>query len=357
MCQIIFLMAPTITDTKLITGSWSFGEVDSGFFGNVVLNADGSVTVSMLEGNMELNALYFTNYQDEGGEFSKVKGSKNLNGLKTPDGKKYYWDGVIDVNDTGLAGDMSGMLTADSESSSITLTDEKLSAYLNKFGAESLDFGIRGTSVGEDFEDSVKVATDGFVKDEPVFTGDEFDRDRLVSVEQVEGFMFKYEFGDSKQMYSTAELTSAEELISEDDNITNIKQLSSGADDFFMLARSGQGETLTSLDETRDAMSGYSSIEFALSAGMILNVKDSDSLIRHRANETGIYSLTREGIFFDGELVEKGRAQVGDSSQLGWSVSGNGGLYGFDMTLASNAASGELGLTLPPISDDQLVAA
>lgn len=389
-------MAITTTTTA---GSWSFGTVDSGFYGKIIIDAELNISVQMLEGSMELNALYLTNNDDvsvleknsvtgdkvkglredkeykfvedlDGNtrieplyevadqkklEIDRASSSSNLNGLRDDEGSMIKWDSMVSINSTGLAGDTTYLLDASSENSTYTLTTDQRDTLLKSSGFTSLEeiydanFGVRGTSVGLDREDSMKLYSSDFVKDEVFFGGDEFDTDRIDDIRQVEG-LFEYRFGGSKQMYSNAQLTTAAALIGDSapDFITNVAKLSSGPEDFFMLAKPGQVETLSSLDETRDAMSGYSSIEFALSAGQILIVRDADGEAFYEAQENGFYSLTRKGIVYNGELVFASDFELGDDSRLSWRVDGVNNLYGFDMTLASQ----------PSLLDkEQLVAA
>ena len=75
----IFSMAITATTTA---GSWSFGAVDSGFYGKIILDDRGGISIQMLEGSMELNALYLTDNNDDSLLDNKTVGGDKIKGLR-----------------------------------------------------------------------------------------------------------------------------------------------------------------------------------------------------------------------------------------------------------------------------------
>ena len=341
-------MAITATTTA---GSWSFGAVDSGFYGKIILDAEQNISVQMLEGSMELNALYLTDNNGDsllesksiGGdkikglredrqykfvkdyegntkieslyeateqeklEIDRASSSLNMNGVKDDEGNMVKWDAMVSIDSTGLAGETKYLLDASTENTTYTLSAEQTKALLGSVGSlEGLNFGVRGTSVGVDQEESVKLYSNDFVKDK-VYV-DEFDVSRGdPSFFQENKFV---SFGENleNKLASTSEqsfvLATAETAAKYDDGFgTSYSQLIDSADDRFLIAGKGfEFNTKTSL------WGQYDSMEMSLKAGQRVQISDTDALVDFVAKEAGVYSLAKEGLFRDDLLVSAARA-------------------------------------------------
>ena len=344
----IFSMAITATTTA---GSWSFGAVDSGFYGKIILDDRGGISIQMLEGGMELNALYLTDndgvslldnktvggdkikglredreykfikdYQgntkieslyevteQEKLEIDKASSSLNMNGVKDDEGSSVKWDSMVSIDSTGLAGDTSYLLDASTENSTYTLDAEQTKTLLGSFDSfEGLNFGVRGTSVGVDQEESVKLYSDSFVKDK-VYV-DEFDVSRgdPTFFEENKFVSFGAELENklastSEQAFVLADAATATKY--DEATGSSYSQLIDSADDRFLIAGKWfEFNTKTSL------WGQYDSMEMSLQAGQQVQIGDSDALIDFVAKEAGVYSLTKEGLFRDDLLVSAARA-------------------------------------------------
>ena len=332
-------------------GSWSFGSADSGFYGKIILDANQNISVQMLEGSMELNALYLTDNNDDslldnktvGGdkikglreereykfvkdyegntkieslhevtteeklELDKASSSLNMNGVKDDEGSLVKWDSMVSIDSTGLAGDTSYLLDASTENSTYTLDAEQTKTLLGSFDSfEGLNFGVRGTSVGVDQEESVKLYSDSFVKDK-VYV-DEFDVSRGDPTFVQENKFVSFGAELENELASTSEqafvLADAAIAAKYDDGFgTSYSQLIDSADDRFLIAGKGfEFNTTTSL------WGQYDSMEMSLKAGQRVQISDTDALVEFVAKEAGVYSFTKEGLFSDDLLVSAARS-------------------------------------------------
>ena len=87
---------------------WTFGEAGSGLQFQIKY-VDGTPTLVMLEGSMELNALWFSDGNNEGPELPELKGkekSLNMNGEGSllNGTQPITWDDYTIVDETGLNG-------------------------------------------------------------------------------------------------------------------------------------------------------------------------------------------------------------------------------------------------------------
>ena len=73
-------------------GSWYFGSADSGLYGKIILDAKQNISVQMLEGSMELNALYLTDNNDESLLDNKTVGGDKIKGLREDREYKFVKD-------------------------------------------------------------------------------------------------------------------------------------------------------------------------------------------------------------------------------------------------------------------------
>ena len=332
-------------------GSWFFGSADSGLYGKIILDAKQNISVQMLEGSMELNALYLTDNNDDslldnktvGGdkikdlredreykfikdyqgntkieslyevteqeklEIDKASSSLNMNGVKDDEGSLVKWDSMVSIDSTGLAGDTSYLLDASTENSTYTLDAEQTKTLLGSFDSfEGLNFGVRGTSVGVDQEKSVKLYSDSFVKDK-VYV-DEFDVSRGDPTFSQENKFVSFGANLENKLSSTSEkgfvLATAETATKYDDGFgTSYSQLIDSADDRFLIAGKGfEFNTKTSL------WGQYDSMEMSLKAGQRVQISDTDALVEFVAKEAGVYSFTKEGLFSDDLLVSAARS-------------------------------------------------
>jgi len=332
-------------------GSWFFGSADSGLYGKIILDAKQNISVQMLEGSMELNALYLTDNNDDslldnktvGGdkikdlredreykfikdyqgntkieslyevteqeklEIDKASSSLNMNGVKDDEGSLVKWDSMVSIDSTGLAGDTSYLLDASTENSTYTLDAEQTKTLLGSFDSfEGLNFGVRGTSVGVDQEESVKLYSDSFVKDK-VYV-DEFDVSRGDPTFSQENKFVSFGANLENKLSSTSEkgfvLATAETAAKYDDGFgTSYSQLIDSADDRFLIAGKGfEFNTKTSL------WGQYDSMEMSLKAGQRVQISDTDALVDFVAKEAGVYSFTKEGLFSDDLLVSAARS-------------------------------------------------
>ena len=333
-------------------GSWYFGSADSGLYGKIILDAKQNISVQMLEGSMELNALYLTDNNDEslldnktvGGdkikglreereykfvkdyegntkieslyevtteeklEIDKASSSLNMNGVKDDEGNMVKWDAMVSIDSTGLAGETKYLLDASTENATYTLSAEQTKALLGSVGSiESLNFGVRGTSVGVDQEDSIKLYSDHYTKEQIVV--DEFDVSRgdpsFSEGNKSVSFGAKLE----NQLASTTTeqsfvLATAETAAKYDNGFgTSYNQLIDSADDRFLIAGKGfEFNTKTSL------WGQYDSMEMSLKAGQRVQISDTDALVDFVAKEAGVYSFTKEGLFSDDLLVSAARS-------------------------------------------------
>jgi len=141
--------------------SWTFGSEGAELFFKVTATNDGNVTLSMLEGSMDLNALWFSNGDDiSDGDTSLMGKDNSLNMNGTTD----VWDSYAKTNDTGLKdGDLI-------EAGAVV----DLTSYFDGLDLASLTLGIRATSVnGEGSVKLVSNAVDTFtlLSFEDGFTG------------------------------------------------------------------------------------------------------------------------------------------------------------------------------------------
>ena len=135
--------------------SWTYGAEGTGLSFKVTYTNEGDVSLSMLEGSMDLNALWFAD--DNGtsdGEISlKGKGKDNSLNMK---GTPVAWDSYAKISDTGLKD--GGLIAA---GDTVSLTGDF--AGIDPAG---LTLGIRATSVNGD--DGIKlVSTASFFDDIP----------------------------------------------------------------------------------------------------------------------------------------------------------------------------------------------
>ena len=87
---------------------WTFGEAGSGLQFQIKY-VEGTPTLVMLEGSMELNALWFSDGNGEGPELPELKGkekSLNMNGEGSllNGTQPITWDDYTIVDETGLNG-------------------------------------------------------------------------------------------------------------------------------------------------------------------------------------------------------------------------------------------------------------
>jgi VCBS repeat-containing protein len=151
------------------TYTWEFGAEGSGLHFTIAYNeADGTFTVTSLEGSFDLNALWFSdgNTTSDGYTLVKSDSSLNMNGSNTiweDDGtatsEKIIWDDYAKLSSPGLG-------TEGEDKDSFISAGETATFSLADFGLEGFDpatygtLGVRATSVNGG--DSIK-----FVDQEP----------------------------------------------------------------------------------------------------------------------------------------------------------------------------------------------
>jgi hypothetical protein len=150
------------------TMNFSFGAEGSGLYFTIVitvLNGVAKAEVKMIEGTMDLNALYWSDGDANAGEgsmdgFTKKDSALNMNGAE---GSAQAWDGGQKLSNAGLgsAGTEKSTFLSTGETQEFTLsnlTDINMAKFL----------GVRATSVNGG--DSIKMVDEG----EPPQTNDHF---------------------------------------------------------------------------------------------------------------------------------------------------------------------------------------
>ncbi len=126
-----------------------------------VYEEDGKILadIEMLEGSMDVNAVYFGD-DDYSGSSTSLGGPLNMNGAQY-DGEKVQWDGASYVSDPGLGPD------ADEKESYIHAGDT-LTLELDADSLDDIDiFGIRATSTTTDAGSIKAVSGDPEEPEEP----------------------------------------------------------------------------------------------------------------------------------------------------------------------------------------------
>jgi hypothetical protein len=142
--------------------TWEFGEAGSGVHFTIVYDIDaGTFTVQSLEGEFDLNALWWNDGVDDGAgvDLAKKDNSLNMNGTGED------WDGVAKLSDTGLGkeGDQKDTFISEGETAVFTLADLGITGDFDVANGGTL--GVRATSVNGG--DSLKL-----VDTDPVLTPD-----------------------------------------------------------------------------------------------------------------------------------------------------------------------------------------
>jgi hypothetical protein len=149
----------------MATYTWEYGAAGTGLHFTIVYNIeDGTFTVNSLEGQFDLNALWWDDGENDGSgvKLSKADNSLNMNGSDSDD-----WDGMAKLSNAGLGkeGENKSSFISEGETATFSLADFGITGDFDVANGGTL--GVRATSVNGG--DSIKL-----VDKEPVFDpGDE----------------------------------------------------------------------------------------------------------------------------------------------------------------------------------------
>ena len=259
-----------------------------------------------------------------------------MNGVRESEGILVKWDSMVAIDSPGLRGETKYLLDASTENTTYTLSAEQTKALLGSVGSlEGLNFGIRGTSVGVDQEESVKLYSSDFVKDEvDELYVDEFDVSRTVVFFEKEVAYFganrENQLASLEGSFFLADAATANEY---DQALgTTYSQLIDSADDRIIT-----GSSAFDFDTKTSVWDQYDSMDLALKAGQQVQFADITGTVVYIAERDGVYNLTKEGLYNEEQLMvsakSTGEPLIGEFGQI--SVRSDSEI-GLDFTLNSD---------------------